>query len=94
MRITVEGKTYQHDENRLNVSEAILLEQLTGMTFMQWQEGLGAMSPLAMKGLVYLIKVRAGEQPDWLSLDFNMAAIDVQEDEAVEVPPTEVEPAA
>lgn len=81
MKITVDGKTYDHDANRLPVSEAILLGQLTGMTFKAWQTGLAEMDPVALKGLVYLIKLRAGERPDWASLDFDIASLEVADDE-------------
>ena len=93
MKLIVEGKSYEYDNNSFKVSEGILLEQLTGMTFMQWQEGLGEMRPLALKGLVYLARVRAAEPTDWLTLDFDMTRIDFEDDEPV-VPavPLEAEP--
>lgn len=85
MKIKIDGKTYDHDANRLPVSEAIVISQLTGMTFQKWQAGLSQMDPVAVKALVYIVKLRAGEKPDWISLDFDLASMEV-EDDAVPTP--------
>ena len=92
MKLVVDGKSYEYDNATFKVSEGILLEQLTGMTFMQWQEGLTEMRPLALKGLVYLARVRAAEPTDWLTLDFDMAALDFKDDDEVPAVPLKAEP--
>lgn len=90
MKITVDGKTYDHDARKFPVSEAIILSQLTGMTLAKWQAALAESDPVAVKGLVYLIKLRAGEKPDWISLDFDIAGMEVEDDPV----PTDADAAA
>lgn len=75
MKITVEGKTYEHDPNRLLNSEAITVKRLTSMTIPEWQTGLDGDDPEAVKALVFLLKRRAGEDPDWNTLDFDHAQL-------------------
>lgn len=87
MKIVVEGTPYEYDPNRLSVNEGIEMEKVTGLAWADLQRGLGVMQPVAVKGLVWLLKRRAGESPDWSTLDFEMGAFDVEDDPAPEVAP-------
>lgn len=75
MKITLAGVTYDHDPNKLLNSDAIKVKRLTGMTVATWQQGLLTDDPEAVKALVWLLKVRAGEDPDWDELDFDHAEL-------------------
>lgn len=91
MKVTVDGQVYDYDANRLMVREAMELQQRTGMNLSRWQKGLQESDPTAILGLVYLIKQRADEKPDWDSLDFDLAAVEIEDDEADESGPKDVD---
>ena len=85
MKINVDGQVYDYDERRLLNSELAFIQKKTGLKFEQWQQGLTELDAFATRALVYVLKKRAGEEPDWDALDFNMLEIfDTDEDEDVE----------
>lgn len=81
MKIIVHGQAYDYDAARLQVNEAILIHQLTGLNLQKWQAGLGDMDPYAVKALVWLIKRRAGEQVEWEALDFDLGSVELADAE-------------
>lgn len=81
MKIKVDGQDYEYDENRLMLTEAMEIQEKTGLNLKRWQAGLSEMDAYAVKALLYLLKKRAGESPDWQTLDCNIAAIDFGDDE-------------
>lgn len=87
MKVKVDGKTYEHDRTSLLINDAIQVKRQTGMTIPEWQVGLVRDDPDALKALVFLLKQRAGEDPDWDSLDFDFAGLEFIPDEAPEDEP-------
>lgn len=95
MKVKVEGVTYDYDASRLLISEAMEVKQRVGMNLTTWQQGLADLDPAAVKMLVFLLKRRAGEQPDWETLDFDLGGMEMLDDEPeVETGPKGVAPAA
>lgn len=95
MKINVGDSAYDWDMDKMMVSEAIALHEKTRMTIRPWRQALAEGDPLATKGLVFLLKLRAGEQPDWQTLDFDLATVTVDDDEDEEEPaPKEGAPGA
>lgn len=60
--VVVEGKTYTFDPDKFLNVELIAIERNTGMSAMEWQEGLNRVSMLAITGLVWILK-RRSENP-------------------------------
>jgi hypothetical protein len=89
MKVTVDGSTYDYDANRLMVSEAMEIQEKTGLNLRRWNEGLQEMDARAVKGLIYLLKRRAGETVDWASLDFDIGTLDMSDDEPAAASPKE-----
>lgn len=94
MKVTVDGQVYDYDANRLMVREAMELQQRTGMNLSRWQVGLQEGDPQAILGLVYLVKQRAGEKPVWDEVDFDLGAVEIEDDEADEPGPKGAAPDA
>lgn len=86
MRIIVEGTSYDFDMKKLLVSEAIFIQEKTGLKFRAWQTALTEGDALATKCLVYILKWRAGESPDWNVLDFDLGSIEAEDETEVEEP--------
>ena len=86
MKIKVDGTTYEYDAERLLFSEAAFVQKKTGLKLQEWQKGLAEMDAYAVAGLVYILKKRAGEQPDWDSLDFDIAGLEFVAEDGVEEP--------
>lgn len=89
MKVTVDGQVYDYDDDKLMFSEAADILQRTGMSMRQWQQGLNELNPFAVKALVFLLKKRAGENPDWDTLDFDLGSLDFED--AAEADPTPAE---
>jgi hypothetical protein len=80
MKVTVDGQVYDYDPTRLMLTEAIEVQEKTGLNLKRWQAGLEQMDAFAVKALVYLLKKRAGETPDWATLDFDLAGLEIEDD--------------
>lgn len=94
MKVSIDGQVYEYDSTRLLYSEARFVQEKTGLRVQQWQEGLGEMDALAVGALVYILKQRAGENPDWDALDFNMASLEFVSEDMADAGPKEDAPAA
>lgn len=75
MKVIVDGTTYTWDPTRMLYSEAAFLQKTVGMKLTEWQKALQDQDVFAAAGLVYLMKKRAGETPDWDTLDFDVNTI-------------------
>lgn len=82
LRIKVNDKAYEYDPDKLLVSEAIRLKAVSGLTVMAWHAGLKEGDPEALKALVWLAMTRAGEQVRYGDLDFDLAGLDIEDDQA------------
>lgn len=85
IKVTVGDKVYEHDRTTLLISDAIQIKRLTGMTIREWQQGLIDDDPDSLKGLVWLLKSKAGENPDWDELDFDFATLEFGPEDTAEV---------
>ena len=95
MKVIIDGKTYEFEQEKLLYSEIAFIQKKTGLKLQQWQDGLGEMDAFALGGLVYILRKRAGEQPDWDTLDFDVASLEIvgEDDEVQEPAPKEDAPA-
>lgn len=95
MKVRVDGQDYDYDAGKLLLSEAMLIQNKTGLKLQAWQAGLQEMDAYAVKALVFLLKLRAKESPDWDSLDFDLGALEFVDDEPeVDAGPKEDAPVA
>ena len=75
MKLTLGESTYSEDVlslYRLSIGEIRAIKRHTGMTFADWKFGLVTYfreDPDFLLGLVYVMKRRAGETPDWTALE-------------------------
>lgn len=97
MKFHIEDHKYEWDMRKLLVSEAIFVQEKTGLLVTPWKRALAEGEPKAIKALVYILKWRAGENPDWNTLDFDLAEVLVEVDDEpepeVEVPKEGTSPA-
>lgn len=77
MKVVVDGKTYEFEQEKLLYSEIAFIQKRTGLKLQDWQQGLAEMDAFALGGLVYILRKRAGEQPDWDTLDFDVASLEI-----------------
>jgi hypothetical protein len=89
VKVTVDGQVYEYDPSRLMLTEAIEVQEKTGLNLKRWQAGLEEMDAFAVKALVYLLKKRAGETPDWATLDFDLASLDIDDEPPPDPPNAE-----
>lgn len=61
MKVAADGTTYEFDENRFLNVEFIAIERVTGMTAVQWQNGINNGSAMAVTALIWILRRRAGE---------------------------------
>lgn len=87
-KVTVDGQVYEYDAGKLMISEAMEVWEKTRLTLRQWNGALEEMDPRAVKALIYLLKQRAGERPDWNTLEFDLGGLDISsdDDEGADVP--------
>ena len=97
MKLIVQGKDYEFDENRLTVAEARIIKKYAGLGIAELSDGLEKGDPDAICAFIFLAKKRAGEACRWHDLDDLDLANDIdfeggeeQEDEDGE--PTAVSP--
>jgi hypothetical protein len=69
--------TWDFDPTRLMSPEVETIERHTGLTFMQWVEGVGNGSFLAFHGLLYVLLKRTSPTLKWTDVQFCMADIDM-----------------
>lgn len=87
MKVKVDGTEYEYDASKLLFSEAAFVQKKTGMKIQEWQQGLAEMDAFALAGLIYILRKRAGESPDWDTLEFDIASLEwVADDDEVEEP--------
>lgn len=97
MKVKLEGKVYEFDTAHMQLVEAMEIQEKTvgspgyphGMTLRAWQAALNDWNAHAMKALVYMLRKRAGERPDWDTLDFDLAAIEMVEADTADPPEPE-----
>lgn len=75
MYLTVNGKRYDYDANKMSVNEAILVLERTGLGVKAFMGALKELDPRAFKAVVYLTLSRAGERPVWDELDFDLLEV-------------------
>ncbi len=79
MKLTVDGKLYDLDAGSLTNKEAILLEDLYGMTFQEFGELLTRGSTKAMTGLVWLAMRRDGSDIAFEDVEFHFEDFETDE---------------
>lgn len=72
MKFTYQGRVYEYEQDRLPLTEAVLIKKLTGMGVRAFMDGMKEFDPDAFKILVFLALRRAGEVPVWDSIDFDV----------------------
>lgn len=89
LHVTVNGETLKFDADTMMLSEAKGLEAVTGMTVKEWADGITEVNLTAIQGLVWLLYRRSGRTTAWDDIDFDLNAIDIKDDDAPEVDPTQ-----
>jgi hypothetical protein len=97
IKFEVDGTKYQFNEGRLLGVEASAVKKNTGLTIVDFLNGIIGGDPDALIGMVFIAKKRAGEPVKWneLSETLEMFALvkslSIVDDDA---PPADDEPAA
>jgi hypothetical protein len=81
MRIRINDEWYDLDQRKLLNTEAIALQKITGKTFMQVAEAMRDGDIEALSAMVWLAMRRAGSDIRYSDLEFNLADVDVEDDE-------------
>lgn len=79
MILTIEGKRYDFEFDKLRLSELTALKVRTGLTLRPFKDAIGEVDPDAFRFLVWLLRTRAGEVCDYDALDFDLSEIDVED---------------
>jgi len=78
MKVAADGVTYEFDENRFLNVEFIAIERATGMTAIEWQNGLNSGSAMAATALIWICRRRAGEPTlRFDDIEFDMETLDL-----------------
>lgn len=96
MKLTLGGSEYRSgilDLYRLTLGEARVIKRNTGLTLSDWRLGLitwGREDPDVLAGLLYVLKIRAGEHVLWADLDTVNAqdivnGLELEESDAAEI---------
>jgi hypothetical protein len=81
MRIRINDKWYELDQRKLLNTEAIALQKITGKTFMQVAEAMKDGDIEALSALVWLAMKRGGSDIRYSDLEFNLADVEIEEDD-------------
>jgi hypothetical protein len=81
MRIRINDTWYDLDQRKLLNTEAIALQKITGKTFMQVAEAMKDGDIEALSALVWLAMKRAGSDIRYSDLEFNLADVEIDEDD-------------
>jgi len=77
VRVKLGGEAYDFDRSSLMFSEVVEIENVTGLSFGEWQADLGRYSIRAIAGLLHVLRKRAGVPSDFAALDFAADDLDV-----------------
>lgn len=75
LTFTVDGDDYEYDQNKLDLTEAIIIKKELGLTIADYLEGNRRLDPEALKAMVWLAKRRAGEAVKLRDLTFDCMAL-------------------
>lgn len=81
MRIRINNTWYDLDQRKLLNTEAIALQKITGKTFMQVAEAMKEGDIEALSALVWLAMKRAGSDIRYSDLEFNLADVEIDEED-------------
>jgi hypothetical protein len=81
MRISVEGTTYDFDENSADNVELMAIERVTGMTTSEWAEAVGRGSMLGITALVWIMRRREESGLEFGDVHFHPASLKIENDE-------------
>lgn len=88
MKLSVDGQVYDFDQDTLMASEAWAVQEATGLNMKRWQKSLAEMDTPALIALVWLLRRRNGERDlAFADVDFNLASLEVLDDEEPADPP-------
>lgn len=86
MKITIDGQVYDYDPARMLNTEAIGLQKVTGMRMAEWTTALQEGDAFALTGLVWLLWRRNGREVSFDDVEFDIGALDLEDDEKPEDP--------
>lgn len=85
-KVTINGEKFDYDNSRLLNTEAIALQKVTGMTVQEWSTALKAGDAFALTGLVWLIWRRDGRETTFDAVEFDIATMEIEDDEPAAEP--------
>jgi hypothetical protein len=80
MKLHVDGKTYDYDQDRMTNIEAMAIEKVTGLTFAEWAEALTNGSMLATTALVWVVQKRDEPTIKFSEVEFELARLELDDD--------------
>lgn len=97
MRINMEGRTAEIDQQRLTFAEGRAVEKVTGLSFVDFGKALGGGSVTALQALIWVAFKRSEPTLKFSDLDdWNMSALttEAETEPEAQVDPTQAAPAA
>jgi hypothetical protein len=88
MKVTIDGRAFDYNPNRMLNTEAIALQKVTGMRMQEWTAALTEGDAFALTGLVWLLYRREGNEVRFDEVEFDIGSIEIHDDEA----PAEADP--
>lgn len=83
-KLSVDGRVYEFDQDRLTNVECMAIEKVTGLTFGEWADALQKRSMLAVTALVWVVRKRDEPTLRFSDVEFNVASLDITDDEQPE----------
>lgn len=66
-----DGRRYEFDQNKLDLTEAIIIKETTGLTIKDFQLGMESLDPFALRAMVWLARRRTGVAGRLLDVTFD-----------------------
>jgi len=84
LRLHVDGKTYEFDQDRITNVECMAIEKAAGMTTGEWEEALNTGSALAVTALVWIVQKRDEPTLKFDEVEFSISSLNIERDEEPE----------
>lgn len=77
LKVSVDGKDYEYNQEKLMASEASMVQRYLGRTIQEWTKGLDSGDVDCITALVWLIYKRDGQTVAFKDVDYDLGSFDM-----------------